>query len=222
MEDITAKALPQLKAGSDPNAMEDDWVTNFFDKARIVSDGDMQDLWSRVLAGEANAPGSYTRRTVNFLSDLDKSDAGAFSELCGFCWQVMGPGPLIFDYRDEIYKKEGVTFDSLSHLESIGLIQFTGVSTILETEIPKHIAVYYFGKPLFLEMPKDEENVLEIGYVRLTKTGMELAPIAGGKPVDGFWDYVCNQWKRYLPKPVTEQSAAPNADSASAPQAPAS
>jgi hypothetical protein len=72
IEDITAKALPQLMEAANPDSMDDDWVTNFFDKSRIVSDGEMQDLWSRVLAGEANAPGTYSKRTVNFLSDLDK------------------------------------------------------------------------------------------------------------------------------------------------------
>ena len=72
IEDITEKALPQLKSNSNPHNMEDDWITNFFDKSRIVSDQEMQDLWSRILAGEANAPGTYSKRTVNALSDLDK------------------------------------------------------------------------------------------------------------------------------------------------------
>ena len=35
--------------------MEEDWIANFFDKCRIVSDSEMQSLWARVLAGEANA-----------------------------------------------------------------------------------------------------------------------------------------------------------------------
>ena len=46
MEEITKKALPLLNENSDPSAMEDDWVTNFFDKSRIVSDEEMQSLWS--------------------------------------------------------------------------------------------------------------------------------------------------------------------------------
>ncbi len=75
IEQITYQALPQLDQKSKPESIEDDWITNFFDKCRIVSDKEMQSLWSRVLSGEANAPGSYSKRTVNFLSDLDKSDA---------------------------------------------------------------------------------------------------------------------------------------------------
>ena len=71
MEEITKKALPQLESRSDPSMMDDDWVTNFFDKSRIVSDTEMQNLWAQVLAGEANNPGTYSKRTVNFLGDVD-------------------------------------------------------------------------------------------------------------------------------------------------------
>ena len=56
MEGITAKALPLLNENAGPDSMDNDWIVNFFDKSRIVSDDEMQNLWSRVLAGEANAP----------------------------------------------------------------------------------------------------------------------------------------------------------------------
>src|SRR5438132_11151718 len=84
----------------------------------------MQGLWSRVLAGEANSPGTYSKRTVNFLSDLDKNDAELFTKLCGFAWLIGNLVPLIYDEQQEIYNKFGVNFNTLSHLESIGLIQF--------------------------------------------------------------------------------------------------
>ena len=99
MEGITAKALLQLNKNADPNSMDKDWIVNFFDKSRIVSDNEMQDLWSRILAGEANTPGTYSKRTVNFLSDLDKSEAGLFTKLCGFIWDIGGLKPLVFDSR---------------------------------------------------------------------------------------------------------------------------
>ena len=56
MEDIIAKAAPHLKEEAKPDAMDDDWIANFFDKCRLVSDSEMQSLWSRVLAGEAKCP----------------------------------------------------------------------------------------------------------------------------------------------------------------------
>ena len=201
MEDITAKALPQLDEKATPDSVEDDWLVNFFDKSRIVSDNEMQELWSRVLAGEANTPGTYSKRTVNCLSDLDKGDAELFIKLCGFGWMIGELVPLVFDVQAEIYNKNRINFNSLSHLESIGLIQFNSITSIVLSDLPKRFAVLYYGKSLALEMPKDANNRLEIGLVRLTKIGQEIAPICGGESVEGFRDYVMNKWKQYLPKP---------------------
>jgi len=65
IESITAMALPQLAEHASPENIEDDWITNFFDKCRLISDLDMQTLWSRLLSGEANSPGRFSKRTIN-------------------------------------------------------------------------------------------------------------------------------------------------------------
>ena len=212
MERITEKALPQLEEKSDPSQMEDDWVTNFFDKSRIVSDNEMQDIWAKVLAGEANAPGTYSKRTVNFLGDLDKTDAELFQNLCSFGWIVGAFTPLIFDSKAEIYNKKGINFASLTHLDSIGLIQFQHLSGFLRTELPKTFVVLYCGKPLVLEMPQEEKNSLSIGKILLTKLGQELATVCSAPVVDGLVEYVSVQWKEFLPKlKEGEQNVTPNA-----------
>jgi hypothetical protein len=212
MERITEKALPQLEDKSDPSQMEDDWVTNFFDKSRIISDNEMQDIWAKVLAGEANAPGTYSKRTVNFLGDLDKSDAELFQNLCSFGWIVGAFTPLIFESENEVYKKKGIDFNSLTHLDSIGLIQFQSLSGFKRTGLPKNFPVFYCGKPLLLEMPEEEKNDISIGKVLLTKLGQELVSVCVAPGVDGFVDYVKEQWKAFLPKPKeSEQDITPNA-----------
>ena len=200
MEDIIAKAVPHLKEEAKPDAMDDDWIANFFDKCRIVSDSEIQSLWARVLAGEANAPSTYSKRTVNLLSDFEKSDAELFTNLCGFGWMISNVIPLVFDYQAEIYNKHGINFNTLSHLESIGLVQFERVGDFKRVNLPKTVVVHYYNKPLFLELHKESANELKTGKIRLTKIGQELAPICGSKPVDGFYDYVKDQWKQYLPK----------------------
>ena len=213
IEDITAKALPQLTDAAKPDAMENDWVTNFFDKSRIVSDEEMQSLWARVLAGEANAPGTYSKRTVNFLADLDKTDAELFSRLCGFGWQIADVVPVVFDTDAEIYNSQKINFNALIHLESIGLIQFNSLTGFRRRKLPKRFPVFYYGRLLALELPKETDNYLDIGKVLLTNVGQQLAPISGSKPVDGFWEYVTERWKEYFPKPhspdATAETAAP-------------
>ena len=175
MEDITAKAVPQLNENAKPDSIEDDWLVNFFDKSRIVSDNEMQDLWSRVLADEANTPGTYSKRTVNFLSGLDKTEANLFTKLCGFVWTIEDFVPLVFDFEAEIYNRQGIGFTALSHLESIGLIHFAGLTGFKQLGLKKGIVLNYYGKPLHPNMPKDADNELDIGKVMLTRIGQELA-----------------------------------------------
>jgi hypothetical protein len=200
MEAITEKAIPQLEDGSDPSRMEDDWVTNFFDKSRIVSDNEMQDLWASVLAGEANSPGTYSKRTVNFLGDLDKRDAELFLALCSFGWFVGPFTPLIFDAQASIYNDKGLNFNTLTHLDSIGLIQFSNLSGFSRTGLPKKFTVAYCGEPLALTMEKEEDNKLSIGKVLLTQVGIELARVCQAPGADGFVDYVKEKWSKHLPQ----------------------
>src|SRR5882762_299969 len=72
MESITAQALPQLESRAKPQNLGDDWIAHFFDKCRLISDEEMQKLWAKVLAGEANHAGKYSKRTINHLASLDK------------------------------------------------------------------------------------------------------------------------------------------------------
>lgn len=201
MEEITKKSIPHLKEESTPEGMEDDWVTNFFDKSRIISDGEMQSLWAKVLAGEANAPGTYSKRTVNLLSDLDKKDAELFQSLCRFGWIIGNFTPLVFDPQAEIYNRAGINFATLSHLDSLGLIQFNFISGFNRQRLPKNFVVAYCGQPLALTMQKDTDNELAIGNVLLTQAGRELSSIVSSPGVDGFIDYVKEKWRAYLPTP---------------------
>lgn len=201
MEDITKQAISGLGEDSDPSGVDDDWISNFFEKARIVSDKEMQELWAKVLSGEANRPGSYSRRTVNLISDLDKKDALLFCKLCAYGCMIVNVVPLVFDVQEEIYKRNGINFSSLSHLEALGLIQFNNLSGFAQLQLPKRFTVMYYGSSLQLEMEHESDNKLDLGKVLLTQAGQELAPICGSMAVNGFFEYVQEKWKKYLPKP---------------------
>ena len=88
IESITGQALPLVNDDAEPERIEDDFLRNFFDKCRIVSDEQMQDIWARILAGEANNPGTFSRKTINILGDMDKKDAELFGQLCRFVWTI--------------------------------------------------------------------------------------------------------------------------------------
>jgi len=194
IESITKKALPDLNENSDPGEIEDDWIVNFFDKCRLISNEEMQNLWSKVLSGEANSPGRYSKRTVNFLSSLDKSDAELFQTLCGYAWQIGDIVPIVLDSESDIYQKKGIKFTSLKHLDEIGLITFNSLSGFRKIGFNKKASIFYYGTIIDLEFPKDKKNELPVGKVMLSKIGQELAAICGSKPVDNFVEYVLEEW----------------------------
>ncbi len=211
IETITSDSLPLLEDNSSPDKVDDDWITNFFDKCRIVSDSAMQQLWSKVLAREANNPGAFSRRTVNLISDLEKSDADLLTNLCRFGWMIGRIIPLIFDLQNGIYNKHGINFGTLNHLETLGLIQLNAMASFQRTQLRKRVAVLYHGTRVELTFPKDSDNGLDIGHVLLTNAGQQLALICGAQPIPEHLEYVRKLWvdRKLIVDGATEQTHAP-------------
>jgi len=194
IESITKKAIPQLKDGSDPGNIERDWMVDFFDKSRLISDDEMQELWAGVLAGEANAPGTYSKRTIHLVASLDKSDALLFTKLCSYVWNLGLLVPLIFDTKQDIYKENGIDFSSLKHLDSLGLVSFDSLSGYKNDGYSKFAKTYYGNSFVTLEFPNETGNSLSVGKVIFTKAGEQLAKICRPPLLDGFKEYAMAEW----------------------------
>lgn len=197
IENISAKAIGGLDPDAKPENVEKDWLAHFFEKAKLISDTEMQSLWSSLLAGEANRPGTFSKRTVELIATLDKADAHLFTKLCGFGWMIGNVAPLIFETKDDIYANQELTFNSLTHLDSLGLIRFESLSGFVRQRFPKKATLFYFGTPLIVEFPKESDNDLPTGKVMLTQAGQELAPICGAKRIETFPEYVVGKWAEF-------------------------
>ncbi len=211
IETITRKALPEVTEQAKPDQIEDDWITHFFDKCRLISDNEMQNLWAKILAGQANSPGKFSKRTIEILSNLEKIDAMLFSKLCSFAFSIGGYFyPLIYDLKHSIYKDNEIVFTTISNLESLGLIHFNHLAGYILEDLKQKGFIAYFGSKVWIEFPNPEGNKFKIGHVLLSKAGLELASICGAKPQDGFIDYVKEKWKGfgYKTEPEVKQSVA--------------
>jgi hypothetical protein len=207
MEAIASKALPEVTEQARPDQIENDWITHFFDKCRLISDEQMQNLWAMVLAGQANSPGSFSKRTVEILSYLEKTDAILFSKLCSFGFDIDENFVLlIYNINNHIYTDHGITYAKLLHLENLGLVQLGEPEyQIMKTE--QKLPVLYFGKMLWIKFHNPGENIFRVGEAILSQAGEQLAPICGAQPLDGFVDYVKEKWKNfgYETEPNDEQ-----------------
>jgi hypothetical protein len=199
MEAILQKALPDVKNDAKPEAVNEDWLTNFFDKGRLISDEQMQLLWGRILAGEANAPGQFSKKTVNLVASLDKEDAITFSSLCRFVMNIEGyPTLTILDPQHPIYSKANLPFGAFMHLDYTGLIQLDVTAHISRVGLSKEANADYFGEPLSLTFEQDfEEYRLNVGCAVLTQAGRELHALSNAEPCDGFIEVAAEYWKKY-------------------------
>lgn len=194
IENITYQAASSLQHDAKVESLEEDWVAHFFKQCDTVSDKEMQSLWARLLSGEAANPGTYSKRTVDFVSTIDKIDAALFTAFCQFVWDISDPTPLIYEIENEVYKMKGINFASLKHLDSIGLISLESVSGYARKGFGKYARTYYCGRLTTLEFPVDTDNQLDIGHALFTSTGRELMPICGSEMNQEFCEYIHRLW----------------------------
>ena len=198
IESITHQAIPHLNDDSEPEKIEDDSLRNFFDKCRIVSNEQMQDIWARILAGEANNPGSISRKTINILGDMDNADAELFTMLSRFAWRI-GATPIapIFDSDlaedQSLYSDAGINLAVLANIEAFGLIHTSPLGFHLRVQ-PTTFVLSYFANAAEITMPDTAPHGLTVGNVFLTASGSQVVSICERTPVEGFFEFICTKW----------------------------
>ena len=191
IESIAAEAAAALPNDAKVENLDEDWVAHFFKQCDTVSDKEMQSLWSRLLSGEATNPGTFSKRTVDFISSIDKKDAALFTAFCQFVWIIEAePHSLIYEFKNEIYSKQGINFEALHHLSAIGLISLNFSLGYSQTDLKKNENLTYYETTTLIEFDNKSDNRISVGNVLLTKTGQELFAVCGAVKNQEFYTYV--------------------------------
>ncbi|MGK4568159.1 DUF2806 domain-containing protein [Flavobacterium sp. 3HN19-14] len=90
IENVTFKTAQHLQHEKNisSEALDDDWITRFFDTVQDISDDQLQDLWSRILLGEIKKPKSFSLRTLEFLKNLSQEDAKLLTKVAEFAISI--------------------------------------------------------------------------------------------------------------------------------------
>lgn len=117
---IVQKAISLLTENSDPKSLDDDWLNEFMDKARLVSDEEFQIIWARILAGEIERNNSFSIRTLDRIKSMSKKEAETFSKIATL---AIGDSnrKYIIDNK-QINEKHGIGLDDIITLEECGLM----------------------------------------------------------------------------------------------------
>lgn len=215
MEAIANKAQLLLQDKADPAGIDPDWTRSFFDKARLVGDTDMQNIWARILAGEANNPGAFSRRTLSIVSDLTKTDAEIFVKVCSLSVQFHDCPRPIFPEAATAPANKICSFEEREHLASLGLINHSWTASFMELDKIQDVKVDYFGRIIVARRKKGGALGYKIpfGIVAFTAFGIELARICNAKPIPNHFEEILQFWHAYdarefTPKKRNRRSAA--------------
>jgi hypothetical protein len=200
IESITVKALDALPPPEQisSNPVSEDWTSRFFEECQDINDEEMQQIWARILAGEIARPGSFGRRTLSIVRDLEKEDTHLFAKICDFVWHVppTSPIPVIPNFNAAFVTAAGITFSTLTHLKSIGLIELDyGREYSLDVNL-KAITPSYFGQSVSLRTQGGQERKLILGHVLFSGAGVELHRIVHGQPNQDHRNLALDMWIR--------------------------
>ncbi|MFN0113532.1 MAG: DUF2806 domain-containing protein [Paracoccaceae bacterium] len=185
IENITRIAIEKLSPNSAPDRIERDFLSNLFEKAANVSNQEMQSLWGSILAGEANSPGKFSKRTIELASHLERRDAELFTRFSSCC-AMFGSKLVALTTKTvaNIMEQGGINFDRLTHLDSLGLITHNSLGGFRQkftsANFPTTLLVHYFGIPVSLVFNAPPGEVA-VGSVLLTEAGAQLAEICGAE-----------------------------------------
>ena len=190
---IVGYAIDSLTSTSQPDSIDEDWLAQFMDKARLVSNPEFQMIWGKILAGECDAPGSAPKSLLSTLELLDKKTAEKFMAVASVSVWYIDDGkkewmPVVLQENFDYYQSVGITYDSLWELTSLGLIKDEfglgaefGVKFDNATEIHYHDQTYKI----------DVNCNIHSGNVVFTEAGKALCASVITEKIDGFFDKYC-------------------------------
>ena len=109
----------------------DSWFHTFYDEAGTVDEENVREAFMRILAGEMQAPGSFSARTLRVMSAVSQSTANRFRRAASVSIQLTPDGKHIMDARipaiggelgQNCLLDEGLKYDVLIDMTEHGLL----------------------------------------------------------------------------------------------------
>lgn len=162
-----------LSDGTQAAEPDDDWMNAFIRLAEDASSERLQDLFSRILAGEVIQSGSFSVAALRTVSELDQSIAHDFS----LVWAKSVGGAI--DYSDEF--KRGDWFSRWKRLAEAGLMAPYDIA-----QFPPEFEPVYDGYGIWSPMIFDKAHLnvhfsqtcsAQWSHIEFTRIGRQIGSI---------------------------------------------
>lgn len=93
MAKVISKANKQCEqyaknTGKKPNDVNDDWLNYFLDRASLITDETVQELWASIFTYECFEKNSFRKVMLDKMALLDRDLAEAFGKLCSLTYDL--------------------------------------------------------------------------------------------------------------------------------------
>ena len=168
--------------------VDEGWLHLFRQYSRAVAAEDIQSVFAKVLAGELQSPGSFSKRALNFLSLLGKNEAEVITLAGKFAFSIEG--------RPFHFTRQGVWPLMRAHgwkpamdrgMRALGLTD--AISDQIVAVHAKKYPIDYFDRRFWLKL-KATYGEVSVGVGYYSEVASELLPICGATPDWEFYEAV--------------------------------
>jgi hypothetical protein len=164
------------EAGDEAGTLDNDWLTRLVSHAQDVGNPMMQTVWGQVLTYEADAPGSFSLRTLDALAGMTGDDWGAWKRACHLCFPT---GYLLkLGHRHE-FDEFGVGAAEIARLQALGLVQETDDMSVTFYAPSKGLTFDYPGANLIIRHP--DSTLFTLPAFRISGVARELLAHLSGE-----------------------------------------
>lgn len=182
--------------------IDNDVFWGFLDHAKGISNDEMQELIAKIIAGEYNAPGTYSMSMLQIIKMLGKSELELFEKMCSLLINGDQIPQDLFSLPENakgFMNELAVDFGSLQLLQSLALFLPNDMTRSMENPEKKNFSTAYFDKViLFSPITPEDVNTLKIsmpGFFGLSPVGKQLLKHLNPKANDSYFNWLKESYK---------------------------
>lgn len=87
LEDLRSDPMSEDAMSSGPEELSEDFLGRFEEYAKGASTEELRERWGKILSGEIRKPGTFSRKVLRAIDELEPSIAALFEDVSKFCIQ---------------------------------------------------------------------------------------------------------------------------------------
>ncbi len=172
---------------------DNDLFWGLLEHSKEITNKDVQELIAKIIAGEYNAPGSYSMSTLQILKSLSKKELEKFSFFSSFYLAGYGFFNDFFGMSEKsmaIRHKLNMNYADFLELQNLGLIQSGSYTMSINMKHDTEFILSYYGSEMKFNTTKDFDKWNFPTCYELTTAGREILKHLAISKSDDFQEWL--------------------------------